>query len=119
MEILSNFASIYCYISFVLGAVLMLVSLAIVAMGKDYEPKNKVRFFVVCEEEGNYNYGSRLQLWLRRPIWDEYHKFWKTNNHTARQLGFEFDFRNYGLNKKDFTDMKVGEIREVFLNLED
>ena len=39
MEILSNFASIYCYISFVMGAVLMLVALAIAAMGKDDEPK--------------------------------------------------------------------------------
>ena len=119
MEILSNFASIYCYIAFVIGAVIMLVALAIAAMGKDKEPRNKVRFFVVCEEEGNYNYGSRLQLWLRRPIWDEYHKFWKTNNHTARQLGFDCNFRDYGLNKNDFADMKEGEIREVFLNLEE
>ena len=40
METLSNFASIYCFISFVIGAVLMLVSLAIAAMGKDNEPRN-------------------------------------------------------------------------------
>ena len=38
MEILNNFASIYCYISFVIGAVLMLVVLAIAAIGKDDEP---------------------------------------------------------------------------------
>ena len=119
METLNNFASIYCYISFVIGAVFMFIMLTIAAMGKDKEPRNKVRFFVVCEEEGNYNYGSRLQLWMRKPIWDEYHKFWLTNNQTARQLGFEFNFRQYGLNKKDFADMKEGEIREVFLNLED
>ena len=37
MEILSNLASIY--IAFVIGAVLMLVALAIAAMGKDDEPK--------------------------------------------------------------------------------
>ena len=119
MEILNNFASIYCFITFIFGAVFMLIMLTIAAMGKDKEPRNKVRFFVVCEEEGNYNYGSRLQLWMRKPIWDEYHKFWLTNNQTARQLGFEFNFRQYGLNKKDFADMKEGEIREVFLNLED
>ena len=46
MEILSNFASIYSYISFVIGAVFMLVALAIAAMGKDDVPRNKVRFFV-------------------------------------------------------------------------
>ena len=118
MEILSNFISIYCLIAFIVGAGFMLAMYSIAAMGKSKEQRNKVRFFVVCEEEGNYNYGSRLQLWLRRPIWDEYHKFWKTNNHTARQLGFEFNFRDYGLNKKDFEDMKEGEIREVFINLE-
>ena len=38
MEILNNFASIYCYIAFVIGAMLMLVSLSIAAMGKDNEP---------------------------------------------------------------------------------
>ena len=55
MEILNNFASIYCFISFVIGAVLMLISLAIGAvlmlislaigaMDKDYEPRNKVHY---------------------------------------------------------------------------
>ena len=43
MEILSNFSSIYCFISFVIGVVLMLVALAIAAMGQDNEPK-KERF---------------------------------------------------------------------------
>ena len=81
------------------------------------EPRNNVKFYVVCEGEGRYH--QNLELWLRRPIWDEYHKFWKSNNCTARQLGFEFNFRSYGLNKNDFADMKEGEIREVFLNLED
>ena len=45
METLSNFASIYCYISFVIGAVIMLVALAITAMGKDDEP-TKVKFVI-------------------------------------------------------------------------
>ena len=49
MEILSNFASIYCYIAFVIGAVLMLVSLAIAAMGKDDEP-TKVKFVIEKDE---------------------------------------------------------------------
>ena len=80
------------------------------------EPRNNVRFYVVCEE-GRYH--KNLGLWLGRPIWDEYHKFWKSNNHTARQLGFEFNFRESGLNQNDFANMKEGEIREVFLNMED
>ena len=54
METLNNFASIYCYISFVIGAVLMLVSLAIAAMGKEKEPRNKVRFFVKAVRDDMY-----------------------------------------------------------------
>ena len=42
MEILSNFISIYCFISFVIGAMFMLAILSIAAMGKDKEPRNKV-----------------------------------------------------------------------------
>ena len=49
MEILSNFASIYCFIAFVIGAVLMLVSLAIVAMSKDDEP-TKVKLVIEKDE---------------------------------------------------------------------
>ena len=50
MEILSNFISIHCLISFVIGAVLMLVALAIAAMAKDDEPRNKVHFYVIMME---------------------------------------------------------------------
>jgi hypothetical protein len=56
MEILNNFASIYCYISFVIGAVLMLVTLAIVAMGKDDEPRNKVSFYVTKKMNNYYGH---------------------------------------------------------------
>ena len=49
MEILNNFASIYCYIAFVIGAVFMFIAVCVTAMGKDDEPRNKVRFYVTCE----------------------------------------------------------------------
>ena len=101
MEILSNFASIYCYISFVIGAVIMLVSLAIAAMGKDYEPRNKVRFFVKKQTSECY------LLYLKGK--GKLHYF-------IVQDSF---FKEFGLNQEDFADMKEGEIREVFLNLED
>ena len=100
MEILSNFISIYCYISFVIGAVLMLVALAIAAMGKDYEPRNKVRFFVEKEISNSYflyieNKGGMCYIC--------------SNNF----------FKKFGLNPDDFADMKEGQLREVFINLED
>ena len=101
MEILSNFASIYCYISFVIGAVLMLVSLAIVAMSKDYdEPRNRVRFFV--QKSNNVRI-----LYLYNTKTKTYHKIW-----------YKF-LQELGLNPDDFADMEEGEIREVFLILED
>ena len=100
MEILSNFASIHCLISFVIGAVLMLVSLAIAAMGKDDEPRNKVRFFVEREVPKNYF----LYIRHKDGMW---------------YMCSDYHFKLFGLNPEDFADMKEGEIREVFINLED
>ena len=115
MEILSNFASIYCAISFVIGVVLMLVSLAIVAMGKDDEPRNKVRFFVTKEN----NYSSRVLLWLGKPEWDKNSVMWIARSKYVYYICNDYCFEYYKLNPDDFADMKEGEIREVFLNLED
>ena len=115
MEILSNFASIYCYISFVIGAVLMFVSLAIVAMSKDYEPRNNVRFFVTKEN----NYSSRVLLWLGKPEWDKNIVSWIARSRYVHYICNDYYFEHYKLNPADFADMKEGEIREVFINLED
>ena len=102
MEILSNLASIYCFISFIIGAVLMLVALAIAAMAKDDEPRNKVRFFVKAVRDDMY--------WL----------YIKDKKGNISFIGLDEDFNNlWGLNPDDFADMKKGEVREVFINLED
>ena len=100
MEILSNFISIHCLISFVIGAVLMLVSLSIAAMGKVKESRNKVRFFVEKEISNSYflyieNKGGMCYIC--------------SNNF----------FKKFGLNSGDFADMKEGQLREVFINLEE
>ena len=100
MEILSNFISIYCLISFVIGAVIMLVSLAIAAMGKDDEPRNKVRFFVEKE------------------ISNSYFLYIENKGGMCYICSNDF-FKKFGLNPDDFANMKNGEIREVFINLED
>ena len=115
MEILSNFASIYCYISFIIGAVLMLTSLAIVAMSKNDESRNKVRFFVTKEN----NYSSRVLLWLGKPEWDKNSVMWIARSRHVYYICNDYCFEYYKLNPADFADMKEGEIREVFLNLED
>ena len=100
MEILNNFSSIYCFIAFVIGAVFMLTMQAIAAMGKDDEPRNKVRFFV---ERITYHYSA---LYVK-------------SNDGLCTITTAMIFKKFGLNPDDFTDMKEGEIREVFINLED
>ena len=115
MEILSNFASIYCYISFVIGAVFMLAMPSIAAMGKVKEPRNKVRFYVTCES--NYRGEIIRTLWLGKPYYTEHRRFMP--NAWGRALAVNASIAEYNLNYSDFTDMKEGEIREVFINLED
>ena len=115
MEILNNFDSIYCFITFVIGAVLMFVSLAIAAMGKDDEPRNKVRFYVTCES--NYRGEIIRTLWLGKPYYTKDKRF--ASGIWSRILAVNNSFVGYNLNHSDFEDMKNGEIREVFINLED
>ena len=80
----------------------MLAMYSIAAMGKDKEPRNKVRFFVKAVRGDMY--------WL----------YIKDKKGNISFIGLDEDFNNlWGLNPDDFTDMKKGEIREVFLNLED
>ena len=100
METLNNFASIYCFITFIFGAVFMLAILSIAAMGKVKEPRNKVRFFVEREVPKNYF------LYIRHKDGMCY-------------MCSDYHFKLFGLNPDDFADMEVGEIREVFINLED
>ena len=119
METLNNFASIYCFITFIIGAVFMLMAVCIVAMGKVKEPKNKVRFFVTQE------YGVHcLKLWMGKPELSE-NLSWVSRSDHVQFLCDDFYYGNrnlfeeYNLNPDDFADMKEGEIREVFINLED
>lgn len=119
MEILSNFISIYCYIAFAIGAVLMLVALAIAAMGKDDEPRNKVRFFVTRDNDDAFNDAFRNPpvLWVGVPKKDS---VWWNMTETSKPLAFsEEGFKHCGLNYEDFFNMKEGEIREVIINMED
>lgn len=101
METLNNFASIYCFITFVIGAVFMLAMLSIAAMGKVKDTRNKVRLFVKAV---GYNIP-----WL----------YIQKKNGDLELVACDDGFKDFGLNPADFADMKEGEIREVFINLED
>ena len=100
METLNNFASIYCFITFIMGAVFMFIAVCIVAMGKVKEPRNKVRFFVEKE------------------VFNSYFLYIGNKDVMCYICSNDF-FKKFGLNPDDFADMKEGQVREVFINLED
>ena len=116
MEILNNFSSIYCFIAFVIGAIFMLAILSIAAMGKVKELRNKVHFYVSCEKVYFCN-EMVYTLWIGKPYYTEHRHF--ESNVCGRALAVNTSFALYNLNYSDFADMKEGEIREVFINLED
>lgn len=109
MEILNNFASIYCFITFIMGAVFMFIAVCVVAMGKTKEPKNNVRFFVARDKNGG------LWLYLSKPM--RMKERFVSCIH-GKTLGNYFS--NYGLNENDYANLNwEDEPVEVFLNLED
>ena len=93
----------------------MLAMYSIAAMGKVEEPRNKVRFFV-AKQHRRYDC---LILFLGKPTWDKNILAWVSNKNNVKLLATNFTFRYYNLNPDNFADMKDGEIREVFINLED
>lgn len=91
----------------------MFAMLSIAAMGKDKESRNKVRFFVTQE------YGVHcLKLWMGKPELNEKQR-WVSRSDTVHFICNDYYFEFYKLNPEDFADMKMGKIKEVFLNLED
>lgn len=100
-------------IGFILGAILMMCAIGMVAIQKDKEPRNKVRFYI-AKPSGYYMY--YLYLGKPRRIFSNGKFLFKS----ADKGRFITDnLAAYGLNPRDFDNMKQGEIREVFLNLED
>ena len=95
MEILNNFASIYCFIMFIFGAVFMLAMLSIAAMGKSKE-EPKVRFYIKRIYSG-------FELWVK-----DLQGFY----HYIKHIDFS---DNYLIDTKSFEDMDYDEIRKVNL----
>ena len=111
MEILSNFSSIYCFITFIIGAVFMLATLCIVAISKDKEPMNKVHFYVARDKNGE------LFLYMSKPF-RGIHRFHYYQNGCI--ITSDNYFSNFGLNKDDYANLKwEDEPVEVFVNMED
>ena len=97
---------------------LLLIILFIIMASKirklSAQSRNKVHFYVTCEVT---DYGGILRtLWLGKPSYKEGEGFvsdmWSNILDVLPSV-------SYKLNYFDFADMKNGEIREVFLNMED
>ena len=112
MEILSNFSSVYCFISFILGAMFMLMAICIVAMGKEKEPKNNVHFYVARDKDGG------LYLYLGKPFRGSSDFY--GNPDKGSSLLTHFNFEYFGLNENDYENLKwEDEPLEVFVTMED
>ena len=124
MEILSNFISIYCLITFIVGAGFMLAMYSIAAMSKDKEPRNKVHFYVARNNDGNLNvFFNKPSRNYDSKKWRQYDfsKHWKGKYKWESTRIVEGDyFDDLGLNPDDFKDLKWEDKPvEVFINLED
>ena len=97
-------------------AALPIVAIDILAsMGVLKEPRSKVCFYVTCELD--YRGEIIRTLWLGKPYYTKDKRF--VSDAWSSILAVNASFALYNLNYSDFEDMKNGEIREVFLNLED
>ena len=113
MEILSNFSSAYCFISFILGALFMLTMLCIAAMGKVQEQMNNVHFYVARDKN------DTLCLYMGKPLRGIY-AFYSSLYKGVTLLACGKELKWCHLNENDYKDLKwEDEPVEVFINMVD
>ena len=104
-------------IGFILGAMLMMCAIGLVSLCKDKEPRSKVRFFITRDKHIN---STSFNLWIGLPsLANSGEYFYSMDNKVKLLAHGTLIEKRYELNLRDFDDMRVGEIREVFINLED
>ena len=89
------------FTAFIICAIAMYRLARLIFTAKQGEPVNRVHFYVRRER------GNRFTLWVGKTISSSFFVF------------ADWFFKEFNLNPDDFADMKEGEIREVFINLED
>lgn len=111
MEVLNNFSSIHCFITFIIGAMFMFTTFCIAAMCKTQKPKNKVHFYVARDKNGE------LFLYLNKP-YRGIERFHQCQN--GYIIAGDNDLSNFGLNKDNYANLKWEDKPiEVFINIED
>ena len=89
------------FTAFIICAIAMYRLARLIFTAKQGEPVNRVHFYVKREHR------NRFTLWVGKTISSSFFVF------------ADWFFKEFNLNPDDFADMKEGEIREVFMNLED
>ena len=122
METLNIFSSIYFFIAFVIGAVIML-TMTIKAMGEVQEPRNQATRNDVQKQTNNVHFyvardkSGALWLYMGKPIRTSVGFL---SSHYCRFLGIGEEFSQYGLNMHDFDNLKwEDEPVEVYINFKD
>lgn len=111
MEILNNTNLICCFITFILGAMFMLSTLAIASMNKVKEQRNNIHFYVARDKN------NELWLYMNKPF-RSIDKFHPCKNGCI--ITSDNYFSNFGLNKDDYANLKwEDEPVEVFINMKD
>lgn len=103
-------------ISFIVGAFAMFCAIGLMSCLKDKKPRNKVRFFVAKDKE-------YTRLYIGEPVLCDYrnvfYSYFNKDKHISVKIAGIADLQYFGLNIDDFADMKDGDIREVFISMED
>ena len=114
MEILNNTNLICCFITFILGAIFMLATLAIASMTKVKEPKNNVHFYVARDKNGS------LWLYISKPLRGDNEFYCNLDNNYVEFMCADYSFKFFGLNENDYVNLKwEDEPVEVFVNMKD
>ena len=101
------------FIAFILGGIVMFMTICIVYAGKQEEPVNRVHFYVARDRSGY------LCLYMGKPIRRD-NVFGKSIELGVAMLGCGSDFKGFGLNVADYNNLKwEDEPVEVFINMED
>lgn len=97
-----------CIISFTVGAMLMMFAMAMAAMAKEREPRNKVHFYLVKTSSMTFNLflGYPSKVINSSGIW------WIGNRIYVDNL------KDYRINLSDYNNLEYDKPVEVFLNLE-
>ena len=99
-------------IGFILGAMLMMCAIGMVAIQKEKEPRNNVRFFVARDMDGV------LCLYISKPLRSKIQ--FHPNICNGVIVLNRYNYKRLGLNEDDYANLKwEDEPVEVFLNLED